>query len=245
MRYQWNWSVFLEASPEGTQTYAGLLMSGLAWTVLTALVAWAIAFVLGSAIGVARSLPRRPILASAAAAYVELFRNVPLLLQLFLWYFVLPELLPEPLAGWVKHLPYGSFWTTALGLGLYMASRLAEQVRAGLAAVGAGQFAAARALGLGTAQIYWRVAMPQAYRIILPTLTSEFLNTIKNSSVGLGIGLLELTARAQSIQEYSSQVFEAFAAATILYLLLNALVTAAGRALEKRIAIPGMEAVLR
>jgi glutamate/aspartate transport system permease protein len=98
---------------------------------------------------------------------------------------------------------------------------------------------AGRALGLTTPQVYIYVLLPMAYRIILPPLTSEFLNTIKNTSVALTIGLLELTGRARSMQEFSFQVFEAFTAATILYLLVNAVVVLAMRFLERKVAVPG------
>lgn len=127
-----------------------------------------------------------------------------------------------------------------LGIGLYMGSRVGEQLRAGIQALPRGQMMAATALGLTLPQAYRNVILPQAYRIILPPLTSEFLNTIKNTSVALTIGLLELTARARAMQEFSFQVFEAFTAATVLYLILNIVVTLAMRMLEKRVAVPGL-----
>jgi glutamate/aspartate transport system permease protein len=238
MNYNWNWGIFWEASPEGTGTYLDMLLSGLRWTVITALVAWVIALIFGSIAGVARTLPSR-LAMGAATAYVEFFRNIPILVQLFLWYFVLPELLPRAAGMWLKQLPNAAFWTTAVGIGLYMSSRVAEQVRAGINALPRGQSMAGKALGLTTAQTYRYVTLPMAFRIILPPLTSEFLNTIKNTSVGLTIGLLELTGRARSMQEFSFQVFEAFTAATLLYLAVNAIVVLAMRALEARVAVPG------
>jgi glutamate/aspartate transport system permease protein len=120
-----------------------------------------------------------------------------------------------------------------------MSARVAEQLRAGINALPRGQTMAGKALGLTTAQTYMYVLLPMAYRIILPPLTSEFLNTIKNTSVALTIGLLELTGRARSMQEFSFQVFEAFTAATILYLLVNAVVVVAMRFIERRVAVPG------
>jgi glutamate/aspartate transport system permease protein len=95
-------------------------------------------------------------------------------------------------------------------------------------------------MGLTLPQTYRFVLLPQAYRIILPPLTSEFLNIIKNSAVALTIGLMELTARARSIQEFTFQVFEAFTAATILYLLINIVVVFGMRWVERRLAVPGM-----
>jgi glutamate/aspartate transport system permease protein len=238
MNYNWNWGIFWQPSPEGTGTYLDMLLSGLQWTLATAALAWVLALALGSMVGVTRTLPSRWA-GRLATAYVEFFRNIPLLVQLFLWFFVLPELLPRAAGLWLKQMPNAPFWTAAVGLGFYMSARVAEQVRAGIGALPRGQAMAGRALGLTTAQVYVYVLLPMAYRIILPPLTSEFLNTIKNTSVALTIGLLELTGRARSMQEFSFQVFEAFTAATILYLLVNAVVVLAMRFLERRVAVPG------
>jgi glutamate/aspartate transport system permease protein len=216
MKYNWNWSIFFEQSPEGTGTYAQLLLNGLLWTMATALCAWIIALVIGSIMGVARTLPSK--WANAiGTAWVELFRNIPILVQLFLWFFVIPELLPKAWGTAIKQLPNAPFYTAVIGLGFATSSRVAEQVRAGIGSLSRGQAMAGTALGLTTAQTYRFVLLPMAYRIVLPPLTSEFLNLIKNTSVGLTIGLLELTSRARSMQEYSAQVFEAFTAATLLY----------------------------
>jgi glutamate/aspartate transport system permease protein len=99
---------------------------------------------------------------------------------------------------------------------------------------------AGTALGLTLGQSYRYVVLPQAFRIILPPLTSESMNIIKNSSVALTIGLLELTGRARAMQEFSFRVFEAFAAATVIYLLTNLVVVLAMRALEKKVRVPGL-----
>ena len=241
MNYNWNWSIFWEASPEGDGTYFDTLMNGLAWTIATALAAWTLAFVLGSLVGIARTLPGRwP--ARLGNAYIEMFRNIPLLVQLFLWFYVIPELLPRALGLWIKQLSYGPFYTSVVGLGLYMSSRVATQVTAGIKSLPSGQRMAGTAIGLTTPQTYRYILLPLAYRIIFPPLTSEFLNTIKNTSVCLTIGLLELTARARAMQEFSFQVFEAFTAATIIYLALSAVVTIGMRLLERRLVIPGFNA---
>ena len=238
MNYNWNWGIFLEPSPEGTGTYAGMLLSGLTWTVVTALCAWVIAFFLGSVIGVMRTLPSKTANA-VGTAYVELFRNIPLLVQMFLWYFVLPEVLPESWGGWIKQLPNAPFYTAVVCLGFFTASRVAEQVRAGIQALPRGQKMAGTAMGLTVSQTYRYVLLPSAYRMILPPLTSEFLNNLKNTSVALTIGLLELTARARAMQEFSFQVFEAFTAATVLYVLINIVVIFTSGWIERRVAVPG------
>ena len=238
MKYNWNWGIFWQQSPEGTGTYAQLLLSGLYWTMVTAACAWVIALAIGSLMGVMRTLPSK--WANAiGTAWVELFRNIPILVQLFLWFFVIPELLPKAWGTAIKQLPNAPFYTAVIGLGFATSSRVAEQVRAGIQSLPRGQSMAGTALGLTTSQTYRFVLLPMAYRIVLPPLTSEFLYLIKNTSVGLTIGLLELTSRARSMQEYSAQVFEAFTVATLMYLLLNLVIVTGVRMLERRVAVPG------
>jgi len=173
--------------------------------------------------------------------YVELFRNIPLLVQMFLWYFVLPELVPKAMGDAIKQLapPWGSYWPAVLCLGFYTSARVAEQTRAGIMSLPRGQGMAGTALGLTLPQTYRYVLLPMAFRIVLPPLTSEFMNIIKNSAVALTIGLVELTARARAMQEFSFQVFEAFTAATVIYILLNIVVVIAMRFVEKKVAVPG------
>ena len=238
MNYHWNWRVFFEPAPSGTGTYLDMLLAGLVLTIETALCAWIIALAFGAFIGVLRTLPSKTA-NLVGFAYVEFFRNMPLLVQLFLWYFVLPELLPRAWGLWLKQLPHAPFYTAAIGIGLFMSARVAEQTRAGITSLPRGQKLAATALGLTTAQTYRYVLLPMAFRIILPPLTSEFLSTIKNTSVALTIGLIELTAEARAMQEFSFQVFEAFTAATILYLLINIVVVIVMRFVERGVAVPG------
>jgi len=238
VNYHWNWGIFWELSPDGVHTYGQTLLLGTGWTLLTAGAAWIIALTFGSLVGVLRTTPSRWA-ARCGDAYVELFRNIPLLVQMFLWYFVLPEVVPSALGTWLKQLPNASFYTAVVALGLYMSARIAEQVRAGILSLPRGQRNAALALGLTAAQTYAYVLLPMTFRIILPPLTSELLNTIKNSAIALTIGLMELTARARAMQEFSFQVFEAFTAATVIYIVINIVVTLAMRAVERRVAVPG------
>ena len=241
MNYHWNWSIFFDDSPQGDGTYLQTLITGLEWTIATALGAWALAFILGSLVGIARTLPSRAA-SRLGNAYIEVFRNIPLLVQLFIWFYVVPEWLPHDAGVWVKQLNDGPFYTAVLGIGLYMSSRVAAQVTAGINSLPSGQRLAGTAIGLTTAQTYRYILLPLAYRILFPPLTSEFLNTIKNTSVALTIGLLELTARARAMQEFSFQVFESFIAAAALYLLLNGGVTIAMRLIERRLVVPGFNA---
>jgi glutamate/aspartate transport system permease protein len=239
MNYNWNWGIFFETSPDGVHTYLTTLLLGTGWTLATALMAWCLALALGSLVGVMRTTPY-PWFVRLGDAYVELFRDIPLLVQMFLWYFVLPELLPVSLGDWLKQLPDASFYTAVVALGFYTSARVAEQVRAGINSLARGQRFAALALGLTLPQAYGYVLLPMAYRIILPPLTSEFLNVIKNSAVALTIGLMELTARARAMQEMSFQVFEAFTAATVIYIIINIAVTFGMRWVERHAAVPGL-----
>ncbi|SFV11086.1 amino acid ABC transporter permease [Pseudoduganella namucuonensis] len=238
MNYHWNWHIFWDIAPDGSGTYLDTLWSGLAWTLATSLTAWLMALALGLAIGTVRTMPNKWAV-RLANGYVELFRNIPLLVQMFLWYFVMPEVLPRALGDAIKALPNAPFVTAVLCLGFFTSSRVAVQVSAGIAALPRGQRMAGTALGLTLPQTYRHVLLPMAGRVILPPLTSEFLNIVKNSSVALTIGLMELTARARAIQEFSFQVFEAFSAATLIYVLVNVCVVFLMHRIEKKVAIPG------
>jgi glutamate/aspartate transport system permease protein len=228
VNYNWNWNIFWDQSPDATGTYFGTLVSGLQWTLATALTAWVFALILGAIVGTMRTTPNKW-LVRLGDAYVELFRNIPLLVQMFLWFFVMPE-----------QLPNAPFITAVICLSFFTSARVAEQVRAGILSLPRGQRMAGTALGLTLPQTYRFILLPMAFRIVLPPLTSEFMNIIKNSAVALTIGLMELTARARSMQEFTFQVFEAFTAATLIYLAVNTIVVLLMRFIEKRVAVPGL-----
>lgn len=239
MNYNWNWAVFFDEAPGGV-TYLETLLSGLCWTMGAAALSWALALSMGTVVGVLRTT-RRTWVRRLATAYVEIFRNIPLLVQMFLWYFVVPELLPRAMGDAMKQIapPWGIFLPAVLCLGFYTSSRVAEQVRAGIESLPQGQQMAATALGMTPQQVYRYVLLPTSFRIILPPLTSELLNLIKNTSVAFTIGLFELIGAARSMQEFSFQVFETFAAATLFYLLLNLIVVRGMFLIERRLAVPG------
>ncbi len=234
MNYNWDWGILFR------EPYFDWLVEGLMWTVSLSLLAWIIAFSLGSILGIMRTCSSRP-LQLIATAYVELFRNIPLLVQLFLWYFVFPELLPDDAGRWVKReMPMPALTTAIIALGLYTASRVCEQVRSGIAAVGPGQRNAGKAIGMNEWQVYRYILLPNAFRIIIPPLTSEFLTIFKNSSLALTIGVVELTAMTRQIEEYTFQGFEAFTAATLIYSVVTFTVMLLMRIVERRVRIPGM-----
>lgn len=237
----WNWSVFAQDTGMGDgSTYLSWLASGLGMTVALSLSAWLIALVLGSVVGVLRTAPLRwP--ARLATAYVEVLRNVPLLVQLFVWYFVLPELLPEAWGGAMKQWPplAQQAFAAVCCLGLFTSARVSEQVRAGIQSLPEGQQRAGLALGLTLPQTYRHVLLPMAYRLVVPPLTSEFLNVFKNSAVCSTIGLLELAAQGRQLVDYTALPYESFIAVTLLYLGINALVMISMRRLEHRLQVPG------
>jgi glutamate/aspartate transport system permease protein len=242
--YNWNWGILFQPEPGGTGTFLHYLVVGLGWSIVTALCAWVIALAIGSLVGTLRTTTNAWVV-RLGNGYVELFRNIPLIVQMFLWFFVFPEFLPTRLGDAIKHMPppWSVFVPAVLCLAVFTSVRVAEQVRAGIQSLPRGQRMAGTAMGLTQFQTYVHVILPQAFRIIMPPLTSEFMNIIKNSSVALTIGLMELTGRARAMQEFTFQVFEAFAAATVLYLITNMVVVLGMRALERKIRVPGLIAV--
>ena len=235
-----DWNIFFQPAFDGSGTYLRFLLVGLEWTLLLSITAWILAFVVGSIVGVLRTLPGK-LLPGLGAAYVEVFRNVPLLVQLFIWYFVLPEIVPV-FGTWFKQglSPiFQQFISGVLCLGFFTAARVAEQVRSGINALGRGQRAAGLALGLHLMQVYQLILLPVAYRIIIPTLTSEFLNIIKNSAVASTIGLAELSRQSQQLGEFTAHWYESFIAVTLLYGIINVTVMIVARFLERVTRLPG------
>ena len=234
-------SLLFEQTPDGAGRYLDWIVSGLGWTLSLALGAWTIALIVGTLVGVARTMPKG-ILPRLGRVYVETFRNIPLLVQMFFWYFVLPELLPLRIGVAIKQMdpPWGSFIPALVCLGLFTAARIAEQVRAGIEALPAGQMQAAAALGFGRGNMYRLILLPQAFRIILPTLTNEFMTIFKNTSVALTIGLVELTATAREINENTFRTFEAFGVVTIVYLAIALLAWQLMQRIERAVELPGL-----
>ena len=241
MSYQWNWSIFSSPVPTGDTTYMGWLLEGLQTTLALSLSAWVIALLLGSLMGVLRTVPHRG-LSLLATSYVEVFRNIPLLVQLFIWYFVLPELLPASLGDAFKQKldPVTQQFVSAMVcLGFFTSARVCEQVRSGINSLPTGQKNAGLALGFTLPQTYRHVLLPMAFRLVVPPLTSEFLNIFKNSAVCSTIGLLELTAQGRQLVDYTAQPYESFIAVTLLYVLINVVVMTLMRHLENKTRVPG------
>ena len=240
MGYQWNWGVFLQPSAAGDDTYLGWMFAGLKMTITLSLSAWVIALLLGAIVGVLRTAPNK-VLAGLATAYVEFFRNIPLLVQLFIWYFVLPELLPKAMGDAFKQSNpvFQMFSASMICLGLFTSARVAEQVRAGINSLPKGQKNAGLALGFTLPQTYRFVMLPMAFRLIVPPLTSEFLNIFKNSAVCSTIGLLELAAQGRQLVDYTAQPYESFIAVTVAYIMINVIVMTLMKKLEDKVRVPG------
>jgi glutamate/aspartate transport system permease protein len=237
--YHWNWAALWAITPDGSTTFIGSLLYGLRWTLAVGLSAWVIALFVGTLVGIARTFPGG-FLARAASAFVDLLRSIPLIVQMFLWFYVVPDLLPLSAADAIKAWDRYNIVAAIVCLAFYTSARVAEQVRAGIQAIPSGQLNAARALGMHTADAYRYVLIPVAFRKILPALTNEFVNIIKNTSVAFTIAVVELLAATKSMQETTFQVFEAFTAATLIYLAVNLLVVKLMNFLEAKLEVPGL-----
>jgi len=239
MNYHWNWGIFFQQVSSSDETYIDWMITGLGWTVAVAMSAWVMAFIIGSIMGTLRTVRSKP-LAMIGTIWVEFFRNVPILVQLFLWFFVVPELLPHNLSLWVKQdMPAKEFITATLALGLFTSARVAEQVRAGIQSLSRGQRYAGLALGFTEAQTYRYVILPMAFRFIIPPLTSEFMNAFKNSAVAFAIGVMDLTFMSRQMVEESGQVIESLLAATLLYVVCAFAANRVMSVIEKRSHVPG------
>lgn len=231
--------VFFADNPDGDGPWWQMLLGGLGWTLAVALCAGILAFLLGSVLGVGRTTSRTW-LVKFGNAYVELFRNIPLIVQFFVWFFVVPGLIPA-VKAWVISLDptIYQFITSVVCLGLFTAARISEQVRSGIQALPRGQRMAGYAIGLTESQTYRFVLLPMAYRIIIPPLTSEAMNLIKNTAVAYSIGLAELFFRTREMGEMTFQYFHAFAAATVIYVTIAMIVNRIMALIERRTAVPG------
>jgi len=231
----WDWKVFLN-DDGGGRTYLEWMMTAWGWTLSVAIAAWIVAMLVGALMGTLRTLPNSPWLVRLGNVWVELFRNIPLLVQIFLWYFVVPKMFPA-----MKDVP--GFVLVVLALGFFTSARIAEQVRAGIQALPRGQRYAGMALGFTTVQTYRYVILPMAFRIIMPPLTSESMNLLKNSSVAFAVSIAELTMFAMQAQEETSRGVEIYIAVTALYAISAFAVNRVMALVEKKMQIPGLVVV--
>jgi His/Glu/Gln/Arg/opine family amino acid ABC transporter permease subunit len=230
--YQFQWSVLWQA-PHGHWLLNGFLM-----TLKLTVVSWVLAVSLGILFGTLRATPYRG-LRIAASAYVEFFRNVPLLVWLFFWYFGAPEVLPESVRQWAAS--HGmEYWSAVAAIGIYHGARMSEVIRAGIQSVPKTQIESGMATGLSVSQTYRLLVIPIALRLIVPPITNESLNLLKNSSLAMTIGVAELTFATRQIETYTAKAFEAFTAGTLLYLGFCLGIAFVMNRLERKFAIPGL-----
>jgi His/Glu/Gln/Arg/opine family amino acid ABC transporter permease subunit len=230
--YRFDWSVLWSG-----QTGAWLLQGVLVTIEISAL-AWAMAVALGILSGALRTVPLRP-LRVLATCYVEFFRNVPLLVWMFFWYFGVPALLPAAMREWLfSHA--AEFWAGMVALGVYHGARFSEVIRSGIQSIPRTQVEAAQAMGFTTWQAYRLVILPVALRLIVPPATNESLNLLKNSSVALTISVAELTFQTRQIETYTARAIEALTAGTLIYLGLCLSISTLMAKVERRFAIPGL-----
>ncbi|MBV6477046.1 MAG: putative glutamine ABC transporter permease protein GlnM [Rhodocyclaceae bacterium] len=239
----WDWQVFCKDTIDGEivprcfgsagdVTYLDWLLSAWGWTLSVSLLALLVALAFGSLMGILRTTPRRG-LVLLGSAWTELFRNIPLLVQIFLWYHVVPSLIP-PLRG----VP--SFILVVLGLGLFTSARISEQVKAGIQSLPRGQRMAGLAMGFTLPQTYRYVLLPMAFRIVIPPLTSEAMNIVKNSAVAFAVSISELTLFALQAQEETARGIEIYLAVTGLYFITAFAINRVLHFIEQRVRVPGM-----
>jgi His/Glu/Gln/Arg/opine family amino acid ABC transporter permease subunit len=232
MNYRFDWSVLWSGQS------GGWLLQGILTTLEISALAWLLALGLGIAAGALRTARVAP-LRALASFYVEFFRNVPLLVWMFFWYFAVPPLLPENVRDWL--FDHGAeLWAATMALGVYHGARVSEVIRAGIQSIPKTQFEAALSTGLSARQTYRLVILPIALRLVIPPLTNESLNLLKNSSIALTIGVAELTFQTRQIETYTAKAFEALTAGTVIYLALCLAIAAVMARVERRFAIPGM-----
>lgn len=227
----WDWQIFFSDDGSG-RTYWQWMMEAWRWTLAVAGCSWLVAVGVGALVGTLRTLPNSPWLVRLANVWVEFFRNIPLLVQIFLWYFVVPKMFPS-----FQAVP--GFVLVVFGLGFFTSARIAEQVRAGIQALPKGQRYAGMAMGFTTAQTYRYVILPMAFRIILPPLTSESMNLLKNSSVAFAVSISELTMFAMQAQEETSRGVEIYLGVTALYAISAFAVNRVLALVERSLQIPG------
>ena len=240
----WDWQVFCEDTlyrepvqgcfgKGGDITYLDWLLSAWGWTVSVSLLGLLLALLVGTLVGTLRTLEGRPWTVRLGNAWVELFRNIPLLVQIFLWYHVLPTIFPV-----LQGVP--GFVLVVFALGLFTSARIAEQVRSGIETLPRGQRYAGMAMGFSTFQSYRYILLPMAFRIIVPPLTSETMNIFKNSSVAFAVSVAELTMFAMQAQEETSRGVEVYLAVTGLYVVSALAINRIMAFIEKRVSVPGL-----
>ncbi len=218
LKYRFDWSVVLSGK------YFEWLVSGVKVTIQLSVLSIALSFLLGLVIAVMRMSRVRPV-RWFALGYLEFFRNTPLLVQIFFWYFGSYKLLPTAVNDWLVSTNF-EFAAAVIALTIYTSAFIAEDIRSGVLSIPKEQMEAARSSGFSYIRSMRYIILPQAVRITIPPLINQFLNLTKNSSLAMTIGVAELTYQARQVESYTFKGFEAFTAATLVYLAMSVIITA-------------------
>ncbi len=230
LKYSFDWSIVTSGK------YFEWLVSGLKVTLELSAVGIVCAFILGLIIAVLRMSHFRPV-RWIATAYLEFFRNTPLLVQIFFWYFGSYKVLPTVVNDWLNSTNF-EFAAAAIALTIYTSAFIAEDIRSGILSIPKEQMEAARSAGFSYLRSMQYIILPQAVRITVPPLVNQFLNLAKNSSLAMSIGVMELTYQARQVESYTFKGFEAFTAATVIYLVLSVVITALMDLYNKKVLNP-------
>ena len=215
--YHFDWAIITSGQ------YFEWILSGVKVTLQLSVVSVALSFILGLLIAVMRMSNVKPIL-WFSHAYLEFFRNTPLLVQIFFWYFGSYKILPMVVNDWLNTMNF-EFAAAVIALTIYTSAFIAEDIRSGVRSIPKEQMEAARSSGFSYLKSMYYIILPQAVRLTIPPLINQFLNLMKNSSLAMTIGVAELTYQARQVESYTFKGFEAFTAATLVYLGLSLLIT--------------------
>lgn len=218
LNYKFDWSIILSGQ------YFEWLVSGLKITLQLSAISIFLAFVMGLLIAVMRMSHIRPV-RWVAHAYLEFFRNTPLLVQIFFWYFGSYKILPTAVNDWLNETGF-EFGAAVIALTIYTSAFIAEDIRSGVLSIPKEQMEAARSAGFSYLRSMQYIILPQAVRLTIPPLVNQFLNLAKNSSLAMTIGVMDLTYQARQVESYTFKGFEAFTAATVVYVVLSLSITA-------------------
>jgi polar amino acid transport system permease protein len=217
LNYQFDWAIITSGQ------YFEWIVSGVKITLQLSVVSIALSFILGLLIAVMRMSQIKPIL-WFSHAYLEFFRNTPLLVQIFFWYFGSYKILPQAVNDWMNTMNF-EFAAAVIALTIYTSAFIAEDIRSGVRSIPKEQMEAARSSGFSYLGSMYHIILPQAVRLTIPPLINQFLNLTKNSSLAMTIGVAEVTYQARQVESYTFKGFEAFTAATLVYLGLSLIIT--------------------
>ncbi len=230
MNYKFDWAIITSGQ------YAQWLLDGIRITIELSAISIVISFVLGLAIAMMRMSSVRPV-RWVAHGYLEFFRNTPLLVQIFFWYFGSYKVLPQVVNDWLNSVNF-EFAAAVIALSIYTSAFIAEDIRSGVRSIPKEQMEAARSAGFSYISAMRYVILPQAVRITIPPLVNQFLNLTKNSSLAMTIGVAELTYQARQVESYTFKGFEAFTAATLVYVVLSTIITTGVNLYDRKILNP-------